>query len=88
LPRIRAENEAFEAVPFSRDTCVEGVVMLWIIIPVAVFAVGCVIAFLFGPTIRSLFGPDFEPASKDDASVENAITSSRRRRSVTPAPDS
>lgn len=61
--------------------------MLWIIIPVAVVVVAGVIAFLFGPTLKSLFGPDFEPASKDDASVENAIRSSRRRRSVTPTPD-
>ena len=29
-------------------------------------------AWLFGPTVRALFGPDFEPAPKDDASVENA----------------
>ncbi len=35
--------------------------------------VGGVIALLFGPTIKTLFGPNFEPAPKDDASVENAI---------------
>lgn len=47
--------------------------MLWIVIPVAVLLLGGVIAFLFGPTIKTIFGPDFNPAPKDDASVENAI---------------
>ncbi len=47
--------------------------MLWIIIPLAVLVVGGAIAFLFGPTIRTFFGPDFEPAPKDAASVENAV---------------
>jgi hypothetical protein len=53
------------------DRC-EGVTMLWIIIPIVVLVLGGVIAFLFGPTIKTLFGPDFEPAPKDDVSVENA----------------
>ena len=48
--------------------------MLWIIVPVAVLVVAGVVAFLFGPTIKTFFGPDFEPAPKDDASVENATT--------------
>ena len=39
--------------------------MLWVVVPAAVLVVGGVFAFLFGP--------DFEPASKDDASVEKAI---------------
>jgi hypothetical protein len=34
---------------------------------------GGVGAFLFGPTIKTFFRPDFEPAPKDTASVENAI---------------
>jgi hypothetical protein len=47
--------------------------MLWVVVPAAVLVVGGVFAFLFGPTIKTIFGPDFEPASKDDASVEKAI---------------
>ena len=47
--------------------------MLWIVVPAAVLVVGGAIAYLFGPTIKTIFGPDFEPASKDDASVEKAI---------------
>jgi hypothetical protein len=46
--------------------------MLWILVPGAVLVLGVVTAFLFGPTIKTFFGPDFEPAPKDDASVENA----------------
>jgi hypothetical protein len=48
--------------------------MLWIIVPVSVLALGGLVAFLFGPTIKTFFGPDFEPAPKDDASVDNAVT--------------
>jgi hypothetical protein len=47
--------------------------MLWIVIPVAVLVVAGLIAFLLGPTIKTFLGPDFEPAPKDDASVENAL---------------
>jgi hypothetical protein len=47
--------------------------MLWIVIPVVVLVLVGVIALLFGPTIKTFFGPDFEPAPKDDASVENAL---------------
>jgi hypothetical protein len=47
--------------------------MLWIVIPAAVLVVGGMIAFLFGPTIKTFFGPDFEPTPKDAASVDNAI---------------
>jgi hypothetical protein len=54
--------------------------MLWIVIPVAVLVAAGVIAFLFGPTIKTAFGPDFEPAPKDDASVEKAIDDPHRRR--------
>ena len=35
--------------------------------------VGGLGAFLFAPTVTSLFGPDFEPTSRDPASVDNAI---------------
>jgi hypothetical protein len=50
--------------------------MWWI---VGVVAAGVLVAGGFGvwilaPALRSMFGPDFEPASKDPASVENAIT--------------
>ena len=61
--------------------------MLWIVVPAAVLVVGGAIAFLFGPTIKTFFGPDFEPAPKDDASVNDAVTTGigrRRRRPVTP----
>jgi hypothetical protein len=37
-----------------------------------VLAVG---AWLLGPTLRTFRGPDFEPASKDDASVTQALQS-------------
>jgi hypothetical protein len=47
--------------------------MVWVLVVVGVLVLGGVIAFLFGPTIRTFFGPDFEPAPKDDASVENAV---------------
>ena len=46
--------------------------MLWIAMSV-VFVLGCLIAFLLGPTIKTLFGPDFEPSPKDAASVRNAL---------------
>ncbi|MBV9831616.1 MAG: hypothetical protein JOZ82_08450 [Marmoricola sp.] len=46
--------------------------MVWIVIAVGVLVVTGLVAFLFGPTIKTLFGPDFEPAPKDPASVENA----------------
>jgi hypothetical protein len=52
---------------------VKGVAMLWMVIPVAVLVVGGVIAFLFGPTLKTFFGPDFEPSPKDPASVEDAL---------------
>jgi hypothetical protein len=47
--------------------------MIWIAIVVLVLVFGALIASLFGPSIKTLFGPDFEPASKDPASVENAL---------------
>jgi hypothetical protein len=47
--------------------------MHWIAISVAVVLLGGLIAFLFGPTIKTLFGPDFQPSPKDDASVDNAL---------------
>jgi hypothetical protein len=56
-----------------RGTIDRGATMVWIVILGGVLVVGGVIAFLFGPTIKSLFGPDFEPAPKDDASVQNAV---------------
>ncbi len=60
--------------------------MLWIVVPAAVLVVGGVIAFLFGPTIKTFFGPDFEPAPSDDASASEAATTGirRRRRQATP----
>jgi hypothetical protein len=45
----------------------------WIAISVAVVVLGSLIAFLFGPTIKTFFGPDFEPSPKDAASVDNAL---------------
>src|SRR3954454_23887411 len=47
--------------------------MLWIAMSVAIVVLGCLIAFLFGPTIKTFFGPDFEPSPKDPASVDNAV---------------
>jgi hypothetical protein len=47
--------------------------MVWVLLGGGVVVVGGVGAYLFGPTIRTFFGPDFEPAPKDDASVNNAI---------------
>jgi hypothetical protein len=46
--------------------------MLWGAVVGAVVVVVGLIGFLFGPTLKTLFGPDFEPAPKDPASVENA----------------
>jgi hypothetical protein len=46
--------------------------MLWIFIAAVVLVLAGLIAFLFAPTIKTFFGPDFEPAPKDRASVENA----------------
>lgn len=57
----------------AQEIVVEGVAMLWIVIPVVVLVVGGLIAFLLAPTIKTFFGPGFEPSPKDDASVENAI---------------
>ena len=54
--------------------------MVWVLVPVAALVVAGVIAFLFGPTIRTFFGPDFEPAPSDDASVSEAATTGIRRR--------
>jgi hypothetical protein len=49
--------------------------MWWIV--GAVVAAGLLVAgfgaWMLAPALRSLFGPDFEPAPKDPASVENAI---------------
>jgi len=59
--------------------------MPWIVIPVAVLVLAGAISYLFGPTIKTFFGPDFEPAPKDHASVENATMTRKgrwRRRSV------
>jgi hypothetical protein len=49
--------------------------MVWVLVAVAVAVVvlAAVAVFLFGPTVKTFFGPDFEPAPKDDASVENAV---------------
>jgi len=47
--------------------------MLWVVLLVAVLALGGMIAFLFAPTSKTFFGPDFEPSPKDPASVENAL---------------
>jgi hypothetical protein len=49
-----------------------GVTMLWIVIAAVVLVLAGVIAFLFAPTIKTFFGPNFDPAPKDPASVENA----------------
>jgi hypothetical protein len=55
------------------DLVAEGEAMMWILIAVGVLMVGGIGAFLFAPTLKSFFGPDFEPAPKDPASVDNAI---------------
>jgi len=47
--------------------------MVWVLVGAGVSLVGGLIAFLFGPTIKTFFGPDFEPAPKDSASVDHAI---------------
>jgi hypothetical protein len=49
--------------------------MWWIVgaAAVAVLVIGGFGAWMLLPAVRSMFGPDFEPAPKDDASVENAI---------------
>jgi hypothetical protein len=47
--------------------------MSWIAMAVAVVVLGCLIAFLFGPTIKTFFGTDPEPSPKDAASVRNAL---------------
>jgi hypothetical protein len=74
-------------VLFGEGNVVEGGAVLWVLVPVGVLVVAGVIAFLFGPTIKTLFGPDFEPAPRDDASVDEAATTGirrRRRRQATP----
>lgn len=49
--------------------------MWWIVglIVAAVVVAGGFGAWMLAPALRSMFGPDFEPAPKDPASVENAI---------------
>lgn len=49
--------------------------MWWIVgaFVVAVVVVGGFGVWMLAPALRSMFGPDFEPAPKDPASVENAI---------------
>jgi hypothetical protein len=46
--------------------------MMWVLLVVGVVVLGGA-AYLFAPTIKALASHDFEPAPKDDASVENAI---------------
>jgi hypothetical protein len=47
--------------------------MWWIVVAVlaSLALVGLAVWFL-GPTLRTFRGPDFEPTSKDEASVEKA----------------
>jgi hypothetical protein len=47
--------------------------MWWMIGGVIVLTVLAVGAWLLGPTLRTFRGPDFEPASKDDGSVTQAL---------------
>ncbi len=54
--------------------------MVWVLAPVAVLVVALAIAFLFGPTIRTFFGPEFEPAPRDEESVNDAVHTGIRRR--------
>jgi hypothetical protein len=49
--------------------------MWWTIGAVVVLTVLAGGAWLLGPTLRTFRGPDFEPASKDDASVTQALQS-------------
>lgn len=46
--------------------------MGWLVAGIIVVAVVAVVAWFFVPTLRLIGRPDFEPAPKDDASVENA----------------
>jgi hypothetical protein len=46
--------------------------MGWLIGGIIVVAVVAVSAWFFLPTVRLIGRPDFEPAPKSDASVENA----------------
>jgi hypothetical protein len=43
-----------------------------IVVAVAALALLSLGAWLLGPTLKTLRGPAFEPAAKDDASVERA----------------
>ena len=47
--------------------------MVWVLLTVAVLLPIGIGVYFFGPTIKTFFGPDFEPAPKDPASVENAV---------------
>jgi len=52
--------------------------MWWIVAAVvAGLALLGVATWLYGPTVRTFFGPDFEPTSKDEASVDKAQRSGR-----------
>jgi hypothetical protein len=52
--------------------------MWWMMGSVVVLTVLAGGAWLLGPTLRTFRGPDFEPASKDDASVAQALQSGMR----------
>lgn len=52
--------------------------MWWMIGGIIVLTVLAVGAWLLGPTLQTFRGPDFEPASKDDASVAQAQLSGMR----------
>jgi hypothetical protein len=53
----------------------EEAVVWWIVgsIAAVVLAATAFGVWMLAPSLRSMFGPDFEPAPKDDASVENAM---------------
>ena len=47
--------------------------MYWLIGGLVVLVIAAGAVWFFFPTLRLIGRPDFEPAPKDDASVENAI---------------
>jgi hypothetical protein len=47
--------------------------MTWVLLTIGLAIPVAVAAYFFAPTLKTILGPDFEPAPKDDTSVENAI---------------
>jgi hypothetical protein len=47
--------------------------MTWVLLTIGFAIPVAIAAYFLAPTLKTFFGPAFEPAPKDDASVENAI---------------